>query len=94
MMIPARGALGMRDARIINALVWLYIWLCQVLLPVHAPDFVVAKIQQLFRFGPFDDLPRLLGRAFVPLVFWAVIDWRMRQSTQHKSAVRKKRIEA
>jgi hypothetical protein len=84
----------MRNARIINALVWLYVWLCQVLLPVHAPDFVDAKIQQLFRFGPFDDLPRLMGRAFVPLVFWAVIDWRLRQSAARRSDIRKKRVQA
>jgi hypothetical protein len=90
MMLRPGGRSGMRNGRIINALVWLYVWLCQILLPVHAPDFVDAKIQQLFHFGPFDDLPRLMGRAFVPLVFWAVIDWRLRR----QSAVRKKRVEA
>jgi hypothetical protein len=84
----------MGNARIINAMIWLYIWLCQILLPVHAPDFVDAKIQQLFRFGPFDDLPRLMGRAFVPLVFWAVIDWRLRQSSRRQSSMDKRRIEA
>ena len=84
----------MGNARIINAMIWLYVWLCQVLLPVYGPDFVDAKIQQLFRFGPFDDLPRLMGRAFVPLVFWAVIDWRLRQSSRRQSSMDKRRIEA
>ena len=71
----------MSRARFINVLVWLYVWLSQVLLPViNRSDFVQAKIEQLFRFGPFDDLPRLIGRALIPAMFCALVDWRLRRT--------------
>ena len=78
----------MSRARIVNVLVWLYVWLSQILLPVmNRSDFAQAKIEQLFRFGPFDDLPRLLGRAFVPAIFCALVDWRLRRiQARRKSA--------
>jgi len=70
--------------RVINAAVWLY----QVLLPVYPPvdDFWGAKAQQLFRFGPFDDVARLLGRALIPFILWFLIDWAIRRRSAKRSA--------
>jgi hypothetical protein len=66
--------------RIINGIVWLYLWLSQVMLPVVTDgDFWSEKGKQLFRFGPFDDPVRLTGRAIIPLVLWVIIDWIIRR---------------
>ncbi|MBI1274037.1 MAG: hypothetical protein GC131_08140 [Alphaproteobacteria bacterium] len=65
----------MKTARIINAAVWLYLWLSQVMMPVvDGSDFWAEKGRQLLQFGPFDDPSRLMGRAIIPLILWFVID--------------------
>jgi hypothetical protein len=73
--------------RVANAVFWLYVWLSNVLTPA-APshDFWAAKAMQLAQFGPFDDIPALLGRAVIPAILWAVIDWRIRSRAKPISA--------
>jgi hypothetical protein len=67
--------------RIANALIFLYLCLSQILMPVVAPNdqFWQAKTGQLLQFGPFDDLPRLIGRGIPLLLIWLFIDWRIRR---------------
>lgn len=63
------------DARLINAVIWIYLWLSHALLPVVVAEggsYWTEKALQLVRFGPFDDLPRLLGRGFVLAVLWFI----------------------
>jgi hypothetical protein len=73
--------------RYINALLWLYLWLSQALLPVTTgDDFWSAKGAQLLRFGPFDDISRLIGRAVIPFILWYVVDWMIRRR-QRRAAV-------
>ena len=75
----------MKAARIINAIVWLELWLSQALTPVMTGgDFWTEKAKQLFRFGPFDDPYRLAGRAVIPLLLWLGIDWRLRRRARRK----------
>jgi hypothetical protein len=76
----------MQNRRILNAVFWAYIWLSQILLPVvtTGDDFWALKARQLVTFGPFDDMPRFLGRAFIPLILWALIDWRLRRKAAAK----------
>jgi hypothetical protein len=67
--------------RILNAVVWLYLWLSDVLNPVGATgDFWSEKAKQLFRFNShFDQPARLIGNAIIPALLWCVIDWGLRR---------------
>ena len=80
----------MSNARLINAAIWLYLWLSRVMTPSIVPaadeDFWAAKAHQLVEFGPFDDIPRLLGRGLLPLILWAFIDWRLRRRERMRAA--------
>jgi hypothetical protein len=71
----------MTRARIINAVVWLYLWLSDVMNPVFSQgDFWAEKGKQLLRLNSnFDNPARLLGNAVIPFVLWLVIDWRLRK---------------
>jgi hypothetical protein len=77
----------MTGARIINGIVWLYVWLSDVLNPVFSQgDFWAEKAKQLLRPNSnFDDPGRLLGNAVVPFVLWLVIDWRLRKRAKRES---------
>ncbi len=73
--------------RVINGLVWLYLWLSQVLMPVTTPgDFWAQKAAQLVEFGPFNDIPRLIGRGIIPLGFCLLFDFAIRRRQRNKSA--------
>ncbi|MFL9709955.1 hypothetical protein [Methylobacillus sp. Pita1] len=64
-------------SRIINMIIWLWIWLSSVMLPVttNTEDFWSAKIAQLFTINPnIQDIPRLIGNAILPLILWFIID--------------------
>lgn len=75
------------SARAINAAVWLYLWLSQILMPVTAPgDFWAQKAAQLVQFGPFDDMPRLVGRGIIPFLFWLLIDFGVRRRQKKRTA--------
>jgi hypothetical protein len=71
----------MGKLRVANAVFWAYVWLSQIhLLPVTVePNYWYAAASLLWHFGPFDDIAQLIGRALVPLVLWALIDWRLRR---------------
>jgi len=72
--------------RTVNAVVWLYLWLSQTLHPViTAGDYWTEKAKQLVRFGPFDDIPRLVGQGVIPLVLWFVIDRILRRRARRKA---------
>ena len=65
-----------RMARLINASIWLYLWLSGVFVPLLVPEggsYWEEKAKQLIAFGPFDDIPRLLGRGVWFMVPWLVI---------------------
>jgi hypothetical protein len=72
------GTVGSQSTtyRIINVFVWLYLWLSDVMNPVVTEaDFWSEKARQLLRLNQhFDDPPRLLGNAVIPLVLWFAID--------------------
>jgi hypothetical protein len=82
----------MGKLRIANAVFWTYVWLSQIhLLSVTAgPNFWPVAARLLWHFGPFDDFAQLIARAFVPLVLWALIDWRLRRIQMHHAEVRAK----
>lgn len=64
------------NARIINGVIFLYLWLSYTLKPTIVPeggDYWAEKAKQLFRFGPFDDIPRLMGQGVFLLPIWFVI---------------------
>lgn len=70
------GTSGTGKARTINAAIWLYLWLSGILVPSIVPeggDFWAVKAKQLFQFGPFDDIPRLLGRGVWFFLPWLII---------------------
>jgi hypothetical protein len=69
--------------RIINAGIWLYLWLSKVLAPVPL-DSENYWSDKFLGFGPFDDIPRLMGRAVVPLILWFLIDSSIRWRTKRK----------
>jgi hypothetical protein len=77
--------------RIINAVVWLYLWLSDVLHPVgtHA-DFWWEKAKQLFRFNSsFADPVEFVGTAIFPALLWFAIDWGLRR----RDRVRRSRVD-
>jgi hypothetical protein len=79
----------MAKARIINAIIWLYLWLSQALMPVPRPDdFWAEKAKQLIRFGPFDDSYRLMGQAAIPFLLWFGIDLLLRRRQWSRAAPR------
>lgn len=63
--------------RRVNAVIWLYLWLCRACTPVGiVPDgsnFGTEKLKQFVEFGPFDDPVRLLGRGVVLLIPFLII---------------------
>jgi hypothetical protein len=67
--------------RIINGIIWLYLWLSDVMQPVTADgDFWAEKLKQFFRLNEhFDDPARLVGNAILPAVLWFIIDWGIRR---------------
>jgi|SRR5271156_246333 hypothetical protein len=67
--------------RIINAIFWLYLWLSDVMQPVVSEgDFWSEKATQLLRLNQnFDDPPRLIGNAIIPVVLWFAIDLWLRR---------------
>jgi hypothetical protein len=71
----------MRKARIINAIIWLYLWLSDALQPVETGgDFRSEKTKQFFRLNHHIDDPfRFAGNAVIPFLLWLVIDWRIRR---------------
>lgn len=74
---------AVRKSRAINAGIWLYLWLSGIFVPAIVPegsDYWTEKAKQLFQFGPFDDIPRLLGRGVWFFLPWLII---------HLSLVRK-----
>lgn len=76
----------MGKLRIANAAFWAYVWLSQLLMPVvDGAEFWPTMLHRLWHFGPFDDFAQLIGRAFVPLVLWALIDWRLRRIQMRRS---------
>ena len=70
--------------RVINAVCWLYLWLCQGCTPVTSiPDgssFGAEKLKQFVHFGPFDEPERLLGRGIVFLIPWLIIHLLLRKA--------------
>ena len=65
--------------RILNAMVWCWVALSNLLAPVVAEgDFWIEKGKQLFQLGPVDDVARLLGRAVIPFLLWLLFDWIIR----------------
>jgi hypothetical protein len=67
--------------RIANTMVWCWIALSNILAPVATEgDFWIEKGRQLFRLGPVDDMPRLLGRAVIPFALWLLCDWIIRHA--------------
>jgi len=78
----------MSFGRQINGIFWVYLWLCKVLMPVVASDadFWSAKLHQLFEFGPFDDVGRMIGRGVPPLILWALSDTALRRRERARSA--------
>ncbi len=80
----------MGKLRIANAVFWTYVWLSQIhLLPVTVgPNFWYAAARLLWHFGPFDDIAQLIARALVPLVLWALIDWRLRRIQMRRAQIR------
>lgn len=77
----------MGKLRIANAVFWVYVWLSQIhLLPVTiGPNYWRAATRLLWHFGPFDDIAQLIARALVPLILWALIDWRLRRIQLRRS---------
>jgi hypothetical protein len=72
----ARQSAPATKARLINGAVFLYLWLSYALKPAIVPeggDYWAEKVKQLFRFGPFDDIPRLLGQGVFLLPIWLVV---------------------
>ena len=60
-------------------MVWCWVALSNLLAPVESQgDFWIEKGKQLFQLGPVDDVPRLLGRAVIPLLLWLLCDWIIR----------------
>src|SRR5262249_7928539 len=68
-------------ARVLNAIVWLWLWLSDALNPVMAyTNFWSEKAHQLIRLNShFNSLPRLIGNAIIPAVLWFAIDWAIRR---------------
>ena len=78
--------------RILNAVVWLYLWLSDVLNPVimDGIDFWSEKAKQLLRLNShFDDPFRMLGNAIIPALLWFAIDWGLRR----RDRVRRSRVD-
>ena len=71
----------MERYRILNAIVWLWLWLSDVFNPVIANgDIWSEKAKQLLRLNShFDDVPRLIGNAIIPALLWLAIDWGLRR---------------
>lgn len=72
------------NARTINAVVWLYLWLSRGCTPVtdipEGSSFWAEKSKQFFEFGPFDDIAMLLGRGVFFLIPWLGIHLMLRKS--------------
>ena len=65
--------------RIFNTMVWCWVALSNVLTPVVTEgDFWIEKGRQFFQLGQVDDMPRLLGRAVIPILLWLLFDWLIR----------------
>ncbi len=81
----------MKKARIVNALLWLYLWLSDALSPAITPgDFWAEKGRQLFRLNShLNDPPRLIGNAIIPIVLWLAIDWALRRVQKRRTTARK-----
>jgi hypothetical protein len=79
--------------RIINAIFWLYLWLSDVMQPVVSEgDFWSEKATQLLRLNQnFDDPPRLIGNAIIPVVLWFVIDLWLRRKRKRVELSKKKK---
>jgi hypothetical protein len=61
--------------RILNAIVWLWLRLSDVLQPVDG-----SLLEKLFRLNSHSDEPaRLLGNDLLPFVFWLAIDSALRR---------------
>jgi hypothetical protein len=96
MFLPFAGAISVRSDnrhmgtrsttyRVINAILWLYLWLSDVMHPVITTgDFWSEKFQQVFHLNRnFDDPVRLLAQSTLLVVFWFAIDswlrWKFRR---------------
>jgi hypothetical protein len=77
----------MSRARIVNAVVCLYLWLSDALQPkVTDGDFWAEQVRQLFRPNShITDLPRLLGNAVIPFLVWLAVDWHLRRKAKRRN---------
>jgi len=79
----------MRTARIVNVVLWLYIWFSAVLYPVTAPtaDFWKAKSWQLISFNPSLRHPaEFVGFGLIPIVLWFAIDYGLHRASRRQRA--------
>ena len=85
---PAPPSKSVANLKLFNAVVWLYLWLSQALSPTFVPpggDYWTEKAIQVFSFGPFDDIPRLLGRGVWVFVLWLTIHLFLGRQKKSKS---------
>jgi hypothetical protein len=47
---------------------------------INAAIWLAVWIGIAFAFNAFNDPPRLLGEAIIPLILWFLIDWGLRRS--------------
>ena len=68
-------------ARIVNAIIWVWLWLSDVMVPTdHVEGFWIEKARQLFRFHQDFEHPQvLLGKTVFALVMWFAIDRALRR---------------
>lgn len=71
----------MAPARIVNAVLWLWVWLSDVMMPPALPDgFWAEKGRQLVRLNSnFDDPPRMVAYAVICAIMWFGIDRALRR---------------
>jgi len=73
---PTSPSRGWSRAQIINAAIWLFVWLGGLFQPTVVPEggnFWIEKGTQIFRPERFDDVPRLLGQGVSLFAIWLVI---------------------
>jgi len=80
-MTAAHSTLPLSIARVVNAIVWVWLWLSDVMVPTnHTEGFWMEKVRQLFQVDVSLDHPGvLLGKTVFALVMWFAIDRALRR---------------